>query len=263
MSELKRGVLCLTFDNMGSAIAVGQGQVASRGGDDEGPAGYPETLEMLDRLGLRATFFLEGWNALHNPRAVREIAERGHEIGVHGWTHEVFHSLSSVEAERVLADSLAAFRALDIEPTGFRAPGGKRGVRTLPILKKLGFAYDSSIDHLANAISGDAPHPAPMLLNGDFPNIPWQWPLIDYYQYYMHPAGQQAPETVAALFAEHIDRAAETGTLCTLILHAFVSFQDDARRDAVEQVLERAKADTRIEILTAGAVADRLVKPNG
>ena len=39
--------LCLTFDNMGSALAVGQGSTARPGQTDVGPAGYPETLDLL------------------------------------------------------------------------------------------------------------------------------------------------------------------------------------------------------------------------
>ena len=39
-----------------------------------------ETLDMLDRLGVRATFFILGMTADAYPREVEEIAARGHEI---------------------------------------------------------------------------------------------------------------------------------------------------------------------------------------
>ena len=68
-------------------------------------------------------------------------------MAVHGWVHEVLYTLDAIEAERILTDAVAAFRNLGIEPEGFRAPGGKRGEFTLPILKKLGLSYDSSVDH--------------------------------------------------------------------------------------------------------------------
>ena len=93
------GTLCLTFDNMGAAREVGLGQRI-----DQDPAewsvarGYPRVLDLLDALGLTATFFIEGWNAVHNRELVMDIARRGHEIGLHGWVHEPFHQLDRPEA---------------------------------------------------------------------------------------------------------------------------------------------------------------------
>ena len=48
----------------------------------------PRLLAELLRLGLLATFFIEAINCELNPKAVRAIAEHGHEIGIHGWRHE-------------------------------------------------------------------------------------------------------------------------------------------------------------------------------
>jgi peptidoglycan/xylan/chitin deacetylase (PgdA/CDA1 family) len=55
--------------------------------DGPDPASTPAFLGELDRLGVRATFFLLGEHVARHQALTREIAERGHELGVHGWTH--------------------------------------------------------------------------------------------------------------------------------------------------------------------------------
>jgi peptidoglycan/xylan/chitin deacetylase (PgdA/CDA1 family) len=62
---------------------------------DDGPDTMsPRYLEVLARLGVRATFFLVGENAARAPGMVREYVRRGHEVGAHGWSHEVFTGMS-------------------------------------------------------------------------------------------------------------------------------------------------------------------------
>jgi peptidoglycan/xylan/chitin deacetylase (PgdA/CDA1 family) len=254
--------LCLTFDNMGSALAVGQGLAAGPGRDDTGPVGYPETLDLLDELGLKATFFVEGWNALHNPAAVRAIASRGHEVAAHGWVHETIHALDAVGVERVLADSMAAFAGADIRPHGFRAPGGKRGPHLLGLLERYGFAYDSSVDHGPEDPADKARHPEPIMLNESLVGIPWQWRNIDYYHYYMHPAGERTPSEVERHFRDAIDELSKTEGFLTLMFHAHVSGQDSARLQALRAILGHAASITNICIQTARDVAtDRSSPP--
>jgi peptidoglycan/xylan/chitin deacetylase (PgdA/CDA1 family) len=240
---------------MGSALAVGQGLVGGPGPDDVGPIGYPATLDLLDELGLKATFFVEGWNALHNPDAVRAIASRGHEVAAHGWVHEATHALDAVGVERVIADSLAAFAGAGVRPRGFRAPGGKRGPHLLTLLDRHGFTYDGSVDHGPTDPEDQARHPAPSMLDDHLVGIPWQWRHIDYYHYYMHPAGGRTPAEVERHFREAIDEIAGTDGFLTLIFHAFVSGHEGERLDALRAVLKHAAARDDVSIQTAGDVA--------
>ncbi len=53
--------------------------------DGPDPATTPGLLDMLDRLDVRATFFLIGERAAAAPAVVADIAARGHEIGHHMW----------------------------------------------------------------------------------------------------------------------------------------------------------------------------------
>lgn len=63
---------------------------------DDGP--HPKTtikiLNILERYGARATFFCVGQNAKRYPTLVRELVDRGHDIGSHSMSHPDMHRLS-------------------------------------------------------------------------------------------------------------------------------------------------------------------------
>ncbi|MEU6281334.1 polysaccharide deacetylase family protein [Streptomyces sp. NPDC047028] len=56
--------------------------------DGPDPASTPRFLDALDALGVRATFFVLGENVARHPALAVETVRRGHELAVHGWTHE-------------------------------------------------------------------------------------------------------------------------------------------------------------------------------
>ncbi len=56
--------------------------------DGPDPVSTPRFLDALDGLGVRATFFVLGDAAVRHPGVVRETARRGHEVAVHGWSHD-------------------------------------------------------------------------------------------------------------------------------------------------------------------------------
>jgi peptidoglycan/xylan/chitin deacetylase (PgdA/CDA1 family) len=103
-----------------AALAMPQSVLVTRGKSrrrsvaltfDDGPdAMTREYLDALDRLHVRATFFVVGENAARAPGALREYVMRGHELHGHGYTHEPFPKLAPV----VLVDELA--RTQDLLP---------------------------------------------------------------------------------------------------------------------------------------------------
>lgn len=108
----------------------------------------PRMLNLFDRLGLKATFFLIGHDLEHPAKqeAAREIARRGHEIANH-----TFHHPFSLEdmPEADIRREIALTQDLIAEvtgrvPRGFRAPGYDAGPRVLKILCEMGFLYDGS-----------------------------------------------------------------------------------------------------------------------
>lgn len=107
-------------------------------------------LEAFDRHSTHATFFILGWLAERLPELVREIEERGHEIAVHGYSHQLLTELNPESFEEDLEKGLAAITACGVEqtPIGFRAPSFtivKKTYWAFPVLEQHGFRYDSSI----------------------------------------------------------------------------------------------------------------------
>lgn len=101
------------------------GAVALTFDDGPHPVMTPWILDLLDTYGYRATFFLVGKQAAMYPELVREIAERGHEIGSHSHTHCNLCELDRLEVEQELVRSRAAIRqACGRMVTLFRPPGG-------------------------------------------------------------------------------------------------------------------------------------------
>jgi len=106
-------------------------------------------LEMFGRRGIRATFFVLGWVAEHCPGLVKEIASAGHEIGCHGYNHQMIGHAD----EQAFRDDIYRAKALLEELIGasvrcYRAPSYSVTARTLwalDILHHAGFEYDSSI----------------------------------------------------------------------------------------------------------------------
>jgi peptidoglycan-N-acetylglucosamine deacetylase len=242
--------LCLTFDNMGRARDIAEGRAGAPDPAEPSLAiGYPRLLGLLGELGLRGTFFIEGWNGLHHPERVEELAKRGHEVGLHGWVHERFASLERLRAEQLRHDGTAALARIGLRPKGFRAPGGARGQHTVPLLQGLGFRYDSS------TAPGDAPEPS--LLAPGLAHIPWREEMVDSIQYLRHPVRPRTPAELEKVWISEIDSALHEGKSITVVIHAFVSGVDEARFAVVRRVLTHAR-ERGMEIVTAGELAERV-----
>ena len=68
-------VACFTFDNMAEAAEIGSGRLTGPIGPDEPSlaVGYPALFRLLEKYGVRATFFVEGWNGLHHPDRIEDL----------------------------------------------------------------------------------------------------------------------------------------------------------------------------------------------
>jgi polysaccharide deacetylase family protein (PEP-CTERM system associated) len=80
-------------------------------------------LDLLDRAGVRGTFFVVGWIAERHPTLVTEIAAAGHDIGSHGQLHRRVYELTPPGFAADLAASVQAIAGTGApRPTAFRAP---------------------------------------------------------------------------------------------------------------------------------------------
>lgn len=111
--------------------------------------GLDRVLEILDRHGLKATFFFLGWIAERHPSVLGQIAGLGHEIGVHGYDHRLIYQQTPKAFEHDVRTSLERIRRVySGEILGYRAPSfsvREDTLWSLEILQKLGFRYDSSV----------------------------------------------------------------------------------------------------------------------
>jgi len=111
-------------------------------------------LELLDASGARATFFVLGPVAEEHAGLVRRIAEAGHEIGCHGWSHDLLYTMTpdrfrdeTARAMHSISDivghPIRAYRAAYFSIT-------RASLWALDVLAGLGFRYDSSIFPVRN-----------------------------------------------------------------------------------------------------------------
>ncbi|MFG6357861.1 MAG: polysaccharide deacetylase [Acetatifactor sp.] len=94
---------------------------------DDGPSKYTEEiLDILDEYDVKATFFVLGKENEHSIEMIREIAERGHTLGMHSYSHkyaDVYRSVDDFSADfyRIYAYIL---ENTGIQSTCYRFPGG-------------------------------------------------------------------------------------------------------------------------------------------
>lgn len=118
--------------------ATEQPSVALTFDDGPSPESTPRTLDLLDRLGLRATFFLLGTAVRAAPELALEIVRRGHEVGSHGMVH-AHHLLRSPRWVRAdIETALAELADLGIRPRFYRPPYGQVAGGTLLAARRVG-----------------------------------------------------------------------------------------------------------------------------
>jgi len=111
------------------------------------PEALRKTIEFLDHLRVRATFFILGWAAERHPDIVRNIHAAGHEVACHGWSHQRVDRMcrdcfsEDLRRSKALLEDLSGQKIL-----GFRAPRWSFGAEAWPyeVLLKEGFQYSSS-----------------------------------------------------------------------------------------------------------------------
>ena len=108
------------------------------------------TLRMLERLGVRATFFVNGRSAAPHPGLIRRIAEAGHEIGVHSFSHKFLDRYEKPQDFREDVERCIDLIGdeIDERPIGYRAPGNSLCSNlsvVLDVIRDLGFRYSSSV----------------------------------------------------------------------------------------------------------------------
>jgi peptidoglycan/xylan/chitin deacetylase (PgdA/CDA1 family) len=132
-----------------AAAAVPRGVLVSRGAGgrrrvaltfDDGP--HPLTdayLDVLDRFGARATFFVVGRNCAEHREALRHMVARGHEVAGHGYTHTAFPKLGAAALRDELDRTAALLPPVRNGHRLVRPPTGATSVRSLALCARAGY----------------------------------------------------------------------------------------------------------------------------
>lgn len=108
---------------------------------DDGPCpiNTPKVLDMLDRAGVKATFFVIGHKAQAHPEIVQDILKRGHVVGSHSFTHSrAFSLLSKAAVRQDIEHSLACIEKITgSRPALFRPPIGHTNPRIAKVIEEL------------------------------------------------------------------------------------------------------------------------------
>jgi polysaccharide deacetylase family protein (PEP-CTERM system associated) len=126
-------------------------------------------LELLDRAGARATFFILGWVAERQPKIVSEILSAGHELGCHSHWHRRVWRLTPDAFREDTRRALAAIEDAGGKAVqGYRAPTFSitaKSLWALEILAQEGFTYDSSVFPIRHDLYGMP----------EAPRFPFRW----------------------------------------------------------------------------------------
>ena len=134
------------------------GWLGSYGGEDSpddisrglfaGEVGSPRLLDLFDKAGLKTTWFIPGHSAETFPEQMRDVARRGHEIGIHGYSHENPIAMTPEQEEAVLDKGIELVTEISGKrPTGYVAPWWEFSNVTNELLLKKGIKYDHSLMH--------------------------------------------------------------------------------------------------------------------
>ena len=216
--------------------------------------GVPRILDLLGRHSVKASFYVPAVAALLHEDEQRRVVAEGHEIGIHGWIHEL-NSVLPYEAERDLmfrsADTLEKITGK--RPVGLRTPSWDFSPSTLRIEKELGLLYDSSL--MADEDCYE------LLLDGEptgIVELPVEWIRDDAVYFMMHRFQSLRPHTppssVFEIFKRELDAAWEMGGIFQLTCHPHV-IGHRSRIWIIDELIRHAKAKGSVWFATHAEVA--------
>ncbi len=113
-----------------------------------GEVGTPRLLELFRRHDLRTTWFVPGHSIETFPEQIDAIVAVGHEVGVHGYSHENPIAMSREQETEVLDKCIALVEEVTgRRPTGYVAPWWEFSRVTNELLLERGIKYDHSLMH--------------------------------------------------------------------------------------------------------------------
>jgi peptidoglycan/xylan/chitin deacetylase (PgdA/CDA1 family) len=239
-----RFAVALSFDSdhETNELRDGGGSIARLSWGEYGPrVGVPRLAALMARHDVRATFFVPAVAALLHPEEQKALVGAGHEIGLHGWIHEL-NTAVPAEAERDLmfraADTLE--RITGARPVGLRTPSWDFSAATLSIEREMGLEYDSSLMADEDCYEIIADGEATGIIE-----LPVEWIRDDapYFSFNRVTAQRpfMPPKDVFDIWRRELEAASEAGGLFQLTCHPHI-IGYRSRVWIIEALIEHAKA---------------------
>ncbi len=217
-------------------------------------AGIPRIMKLLEKHSVPASFFTPAVVALLYPDEQKRAVDGGHEVGIHGWIHEL-NSILPGEIERDLmlrsADTLE--KVTGVRPVGIRTPSWDFSPNTLAIIREMGLYYDSSLmaDDDAYELNEDG-KPTGVV------ELPPEWIRDDAVYFNMHRFTGLRPYTppsaVLEIFTKEFDVAYEEGGMYILTMHPHI-IGHRSRLSLLDELIQHMKTKTGVWFATHADIA--------
>ena len=146
------------FCSFGVDVDAVAGWLGSYGGEDSpddisrglfaGEVGSLRLVKLFERFGIKTTWFIPGHSIETFPEQMRAVVEAGHEVGIHGYSHENPIEMMPDQEEAVLDKCIDLVTKLSgRRPTGYVAPWWEFSPVSNELLLKKGIKYDHSLMH--------------------------------------------------------------------------------------------------------------------
>jgi len=278
---MSRHIVCLTFDHDHVSGLIARGMTSptaiSRGEYDI--VVIPRLVALLERYGIKATFFTPGHTIDSTPAAVAPYVEAGHELAHHGWTHRLPVNLSrDEEEEEIVRGNESIKRISGRTARGYRSPAWDLSPHSIDLLLKHGIQYDSSL--MGNdydcyyARQGDVAELMKPLVRGRetaLVEMPISWSLDDYpaFEYMRLPNGsvQQGLMNATGVLENFVDdftymtRVCDYGIL-TYTFHPHVIGRGH-RMMMLERLIQRLIEGGAVFMTMEAAMQDWLARRRG
>lgn len=254
------------WDNASRTLPQGDKYIKCRSLGVYGPKrSVPMILDVLEKYGVKATFFIPSLVALRFPEVIKTIDNAGHEIAQHGYAHELFANLTPEEQIEIVERSQSIFTDIIGHPVkGFRCPSGDWTRETPKILIERGINYSSSIcgneQPFRTKIEGELT---------DLIELPTKWEFDDYVQmaYSIYPAKPVGQDRISSYrmvidnFLREFEGADRFGLLVATVFHPQV-IGTPGRMQILDRLLKYTTREKNIWVATCLEVADWYRKTN-
>lgn len=151
---MAKEILCA----IGVDVDAVAGWLGSYGGEDSpddisrgmfaGEIGSPRLLKMFGKYGIKTTWFIPGHSLETFPEQMKAVSDAGHEVGIHGYSHENPIAMTREQEEAILDRCIELItQVTGRRPTGYVAPWWEFSSVTNELLLERGIKYDHSLMH--------------------------------------------------------------------------------------------------------------------